>query len=122
MVTRMKDLLAQSGTYVYDRRPWPVEPEEEKNENINKPPKAYTELLVVYPNPTGGKLTVEIRAKETEGVLFIKDVFGRSIELKQVGRNEKVFFFNLEHLMPGVYVIQYIGANGQSDAIKVVKQ
>jgi hypothetical protein len=118
----MKELLAQSGNYVYDRRPWPVQPEEEKNENINNTQKAYTELLVVYPNPTGAKLTVEIRAVETEGVLIIKDLLGRSLYQHQVGNKEKVVFLDIEHFIPGIYILQFVSEKGQSIAVKVVKQ
>lgn len=115
-------MLAQSENYVYDRRPWPVELEEEKIENTNNLQRAYTDLLVVYPNPTGAKLTVEIRAKDLEGDLIIRDLLGRPLLQKIVSKDERVHFINLEHLVSGLYIVQFIGGNGNSDVVKVVKQ
>jgi hypothetical protein len=81
-----------------------------------------TTAIQIWPNPTEAKLTVEIRSMDTEGVLIIKDLMGRSMMQKSVAQSEKVLFFNLEHLVPGIYILQFVSSNGQSDAIKVVKQ
>jgi hypothetical protein len=78
-------------------------------------------VVQIYPNPTGGKFTVEIEAagEESAGGLQLLSLSGEKIiDLKNPGRRTEV---DLTGRPAGAYIL-YISISGKTHTWKVIKQ
>jgi len=82
---------------------------------VNIDEQGNTLKLKAYPNPTTGKLTIEVGDNHHHRVL-IMNISGTLIELPYIATNEKIQV-DLSPLMSGIYILQ-IG----NQSVKIVKE
>ena len=82
--------------------------------------KLMTSAMKVYPNPTPGRLFVELESISGEAQLQIYDIYGKLIMETTV--NDRLTELNIEHFADGVYMLRVIQGNESSKMVKVVKQ
>jgi hypothetical protein len=67
-----------------------------------------------YPNPVDRTLTIELKENVKEDVdLTLADSFGRIHLLGKINKGENKTETNVEHLAPGLYVLQFKSQNQQ---------
>ncbi|MCH2214252.1 MAG: T9SS type A sorting domain-containing protein, partial [Flavobacteriales bacterium] len=74
----------------------------------------------IYPNPTSSTVFINSVFNEDE-TLTVMDLSGKVVAQYNVTVGSGIFEINLEELESGVYFIQHLGLNGQSQTFKVVK-
>ncbi|MEM9053559.1 MAG: T9SS type A sorting domain-containing protein, partial [Bacteroidota bacterium] len=74
----------------------------------------------LYPNPTRSSVFINSVFNEDE-TLTVMDLSGKVIAQYNVTVGSGLFEINMEELESGVYFIQHLGLNGQSQTFKVVK-
>ncbi len=67
--------------------------------------------LKLYPNPSDGKLTVEIPAIMSATDLMIVDITGRTIQARSIMPNDKTTTINISNLATGTYFMKMNTAN-----------
>jgi len=128
------NMVAQSVTYTYDKAgnrtarvismnnsPAPPKGTEEKEVQPSFPDMIAKREVIIYPNPTKGLLTVEIKdyTAETKAEYRLTDMSGRTIiDRKAKSGNE---ILDLSRQVTGVYLLQ-ISINGESVVWKIVKE
>lgn len=79
----------------------------------------FSQSLVVYPNPTGGKLSIEFSEMQTGVETRLLDMSGRSVLTKRFDTAEKVdLYFEGQS---GIYFLEIINAEGQKAVLKIDK-
>ncbi|MBX3163936.1 MAG: T9SS type A sorting domain-containing protein [Bacteroidetes bacterium] len=84
---------------------------EEQQTNINH--------VIVYPNPSNGKLTAELNKKGLEKNITLTDLTGRVVMTHKT-TNEKIDF-NISELNSGIYFLQ-VQSGAEKHTVKVVKE
>ena len=124
-------MSAQSVTYAYDN----AGNRTARTVTVAKAPQAPEEMqsltalsdriaeksVVIYPNPTKGMLSVEIKdyTESLKAEFRLMDMSGRTIiEQKAVGNNQT---FDLSRQVAGIYLLQ-IRINGESAVWKIIKE
>ena len=71
------------------------------------------ESITLFPNPTNGKVSVNLPDSSYESAIFLNDLTGKRIELSNYRFYEnKVLELNLEDLPPGIYFLSF--SNGDT--------
>jgi hypothetical protein len=92
---------------------------EQLEKNV-KDDTASASASVVYPNPTGNKVTIEFQNQEKPKRVTLKDVTGKEI-IETNRTKQATFTFDLANLPEGLYMIEVQSQEGIK-VHKVVKQ
>lgn len=81
-----------------------------------------TNKMHAYPNPTNGIINVTL--PKTEGTLRynIFSITGEVVENGNIREGMDTYAFNLSNLTNGIYIIEIIDGNGNSNRSKVIKK
>src|SRR5690606_21088736 len=101
-------------------------------DSMPKPPPIPTSVksygkgssLKIYPNPTTGRLLVELNAeKETETTVFVTDISGKVVSMLFQGKilGQKQIDVNL-NLQPGIYFVISSSENGMKTQKLIINQ
>ncbi|NJN33615.1 MAG: T9SS type A sorting domain-containing protein [Saprospiraceae bacterium] len=80
------------------------------------------ESALVYPNPVGDQLFVELlEVENTEGSIEVYNTFGQLIKTERFGKDQSRYEVNTSDMPTGTYILRILPASGTSSAIKVFK-
>ncbi len=78
--------------------------------------------LLVYPNPAGDEITVELRSENTNGVLKVTDAAGREIWRKRVKNRDQSLSIDVSDWQRGVFILHWQDENATITTQKLVLQ
>ena len=122
------NISAQSVTYAYDNagnrtaRTVTLNKSPQAQETVTALPDLIAEkAIVIYPNPTKGILSVEIKdyTDQLQAEFRLMDMSGKTISSKKAVSGYQTF--DLSHQAAGVYLL-HIRINGESVVWKVIKE
>ena len=74
----------------------------------------------IYPNPTKGKVMIELEENQSNGTLLLLNSLGKTILSKEF-KNENLLTINIEE-PPGVYFLKILSKNGNHITRKILKK
>lgn len=77
-------------------------------------------MALIYPNPTSGKITVELNGDVKINRILIYDLVGRRVKTEKVGGRKSVEI-DMSQNPPGVYFVRLVGVDFQSGVYKIIK-
>ena len=85
-----------------------------------KTSKTSIHIAKVFPNPSAGKVTVEIsNAGQEQGILHVFDLQGNQVHEQAIGNREEV---DLSHLANGTYILKGEFGDKVTEGVKVIVQ
>ena len=85
-----------------------------------KTSKTSIHIAKVFPNPSAGKVTVEIsNAGQEQGILHVFDLQGNQVHEQAIGNREEV---DLSHLANGTYILKGKFGDKVTEGVKVIVQ
>jgi|GEM_PF-5585780 len=116
-----RELLARQKNVPSFRRPLPIDQSSSKYENHTNSPDNYETQLLVYPNPTQNRVTIELRELGS-GTLYLYDVFGVLRKSEDVTSERPIVFWELEDLAKGQYIVVFEATSGIRTHAKLIVQ
>ncbi|PWH84879.1 hypothetical protein DIT68_12095 [Brumimicrobium oceani] len=122
---KLTDRNISNGIHYYRLRQIDFDGKEEVFGPISVSCSPKSNSMIVYPNPTEGKITVKIQSQQaiSNAEIILLDFNGRIIakQVLDILKGENEVYFNETGLSKGVYLVQSIGINGVTP-VKVIKK
>ncbi len=114
-ITKLKDILVRNtGFNSFQNNVFFAEPcpEDILQSISNRVKSVETKNAIIYPNPAGNSLTIDLGRPLTEATIYINAVDGKNIKIFNVNTEQQVFNFDISDIHEGLYILSIVEQSG----------